>query len=76
LTYAVRLGRLSLSEFAEELKLGREQARQIADVLISRKLFQNSRVSNDQETFYDTRVSAMTRPLTRPPSDLLKKIDD
>jgi hypothetical protein len=76
LNSAVRLGRLSLSEFARELELEKDRAKEIADILIARKLFQDSRFSNEKETFYDTRVSSMTRPLTRPPSDILKKIDD
>ncbi len=71
----IRLGRFSLTEFAEKLEFTREEARQIADILVQRNLFSVSRFSNAEETFYESRLTAMTRPLSRPPSDIWKKID-
>ena len=76
LTYAVWIGRISLTELAKRLDLKTEQARQLADLLITRKLFQLSSFSNPKEIFYETRLSAMTRPLARPSLGLWKKIDD
>ena len=75
LNFVIRLGRFSLTEFAEKLEFTREQTNTLADILIERKLFVKSRFSNAEETFYESRLSAMTRPLTRPPSDIWKKID-
>ncbi len=76
LNQAVRIGRISLGDFAEQLELEREQAKQLADILIARHLLQISGFSNDKEIFFETRLSAMTRPLARPRPDLWKKIDD
>jgi hypothetical protein len=74
--FVVRLGRFSLTEFAEKLpEFNREQVKQIADILIKRKLFDLSRFATEAEPYYEARLSAMTRPLTRPPSDIWKKID-
>jgi hypothetical protein len=75
LNYVIRLGRFSLTEFAEKLPFTREQTNTLAEILIARNLFAKSRFSNTEETFYESRLSAMTRPLTRPPSDIWKKID-
>jgi hypothetical protein len=75
LNFVIRLGRFSLTEFIEKLEFTREEAKKIADILVERNLFIVSRFSNDEETFYESRVSAMTRPGSRPPSDLWKKID-
>lgn len=75
LNAVIRLGRFSLTEFAEKLEFTRDQAKRIADILVERNLFTPSRFSNADETFYESRLSAMTRPLSRPPSDILKKID-
>lgn len=71
----IRLGRFSLTEFAEKLEFPREEAKRLADILVERNLFSVSRFSNAEETFYESRLSAMTRPLSRPPSDIWKKID-
>lgn len=71
----IRLSRFSLSEFAEKLEFKREQAKKIADILVERNLFVVSRFSNAEEIFYESRLSAMTRPLSRPPPDIWKKID-
>ncbi|MBI2758834.1 MAG: hypothetical protein HYX49_09165 [Chloroflexi bacterium] len=76
LTRAVRIGRISLTDLARELELERERAREIVELLINRNLLRVSSFSNDKETFYETRLSAMTRPLGRPPSDIFKKLDD
>ncbi len=76
LNFAVRVGRLSLTDFARELEIDRELARQIVAILVARRLFQVSETSNEQEPVYEIRLSAMTRPLTRPRPDLWKKLDD
>jgi len=75
LNFVIRLGRFSLTEFAEKLPFTRDETKRIADLLVDRNLFAVSRFSNAEETFYESRLTAMTRPLTRPPSDLWKKID-
>ena len=76
LTRAVRIGRISLTDFAGDLEIENEQAKEIIKVLISRHLFQVSAFSNDRETFYETRLSAMTRPMPRPPSEIFRKFKD
>ncbi len=75
LNFVIRLGRFSLTEFAEKLEFTKEESKQLADILVERNLFAVSRFSNAEETFYESRLSAMTRPLSRPPSDIWKKID-
>lgn len=75
LNFVIRLGRFSLSEFIEKLEATREQGTKISDLLVKRNLFVVSRFSNPEETFFESRVSALTRPLSRPPSDIWKKID-
>lgn len=75
LNFVIRLGRFSLTEFTEKLEFTREEAKKIADILVERNLFLLSKFSNDEETFYESRVSAQTRPLNRPPSGIWKKID-
>ena len=75
LNFVIRLGRFSLTEFAEKLEFTREQTKQLADILVERNLFAVSRFSNAEETYYESRLSAMTRPLSRQHSDICKKID-
>jgi hypothetical protein len=75
LNFVIRLGRFSLTEFAEKLGFTRDETKKIADILVERNLFVVSRFSNAEETFYESRLSAMTRPLSRPPPDIWKKID-
>jgi hypothetical protein len=76
INFVVRLKRFSLTEFHEKLpELTREETKQIADILIKRHLFDLSRFATEEEPYYEARLSAMTRPLTRPPSDIWKKID-
>ncbi|MBI3161899.1 MAG: hypothetical protein HYZ23_05290 [Chloroflexi bacterium] len=75
LNHVIRLGRFSFTEFMEKLEFPREQAKTIADILVKRNLFVVSRFSNEEETYYESRVSALTRPLNRPPSSIWKKID-
>ena len=75
LNFVIRLGRFSLTEFTEKLEFTREESKKIAEILVERNLFAVSKFSNDEETFYESRVSAMTRPLSRPPSGIWKKID-
>lgn len=71
----IRLGRFSLTEFNENLPFTREEVKQIADLLVKRNLFELSRFATEEEPYYNARLSAMTRPLKRPPSDIWKKID-
>ena len=75
LNFVIRLSRFSLTEFSEKLGFTREQTVKIADILIERNLFVRSRFSNAEETYYESRISSLTRPLSRPPSDIWKKID-
>ncbi len=75
LNYVIRLGRFSQTEFMEKLTFTREETQKIADILVKRNLFAISRFSNAEETFYESRLTAMTRPLNRPPSDIFKKIE-
>jgi hypothetical protein len=76
LNLAVRWERISLTEFAKELEIERGQAKQIAEILLTRNLFRPSPLSDDQETYYEIRMSALSRPLGRPRPDIWKKIDD
>lgn len=75
LNFVIRLGRFSLTEFAEKLEFTREETKKIADILVERNLFAVSKFSNDKETFYESRLSALTRPLSKPPPDIWKKIE-
>lgn len=75
LNFVVRLGRFSLTEFVEQLNFTREETKKISDILVRRNLFEVTRFSTAEETYYQARLTAMTRPLTRPPSDVWKKID-
>lgn len=76
LNMAVRIGRISLSDLARQLDIEREHGKQIAEVLVARHLFQISALSNETDIIYETRLSALTRPLARPRPDLWKKLDD
>jgi hypothetical protein len=58
------------------MKLDISQARQIAELLVERNLLHVSAFSNDKEIFYESRLSAMTRPLGRSTSDIWKKLDE
>jgi hypothetical protein len=75
LNSAIRLGRFSLTEFAENLEFTREESKAIADLLVKLNLFEVTRFSTAEETYYQARISGGTRPLSRPPSDIWKKID-
>ncbi len=75
LNFVVRLGRFSLTEFAEKLNFSREETKMLCDILVERKLFTVARYSTPEETYFEARLTAMTRPLSRPPSDIWKKID-
>ena len=76
LNQAVRIGRISLSDLAKQLEIAPGEARQIVEELIARHLFQISAFSSEKDVFYETRLSALTRPLVRPRTDVWKKIDD
>lgn len=75
LNFVIRLGRFSLTEFSEKLELTREETKNIADILVQRNLFEVAKYSTAEETFYEARLSATTRPFSRPPADIWKKID-
>jgi hypothetical protein len=75
LSFVIRLGRFSLTEFKDKLEFNREQTRRITELLVQRNLIVVSRFSNTEETYYESRISSLTRPLSRPPSDIWKKID-
>ena len=76
LNTVIRLKRFSLTEFSENLPFSRDEVKRIADLLVKRNLFELSRFATEAEPYYEARLSAMTRPLKRPPSDIWKKIDD
>jgi len=76
LNMALRVGRVSLTQLSKYLEITPEQARQLADLLVKRNLFQLSPYSNSDEVFYETRMSASTRPLIRPGMGVWKKTDD
>lgn len=75
LNFVIRLGRFSLAEFAEKLEFTLEETKTISDILVDRKLFEIAPYSTPEKIFYTARLSAVTRPLTRPPSNIWKKID-
>ena len=74
--FAIRIGRINLTEMAKRMNKDKIKTREIADVLVARHLLYISPTSDEKETTYETRVSSMTRPLTRPASDIWKKLDD
>ncbi|HMU94240.1 MAG TPA: hypothetical protein PKE35_08550 [Anaerolineales bacterium] len=75
LNFVIRLGRFSMTEFQEKLEFTREETKKISDILVARNLFAISRFTTAEETYFESRLTAMTRPLTRPPSDIWKKIE-
>ena len=75
LNLVIRLGRFSLTEFSEKIGFTRDETKILADLLVARKLFVVATYSTPNETFYESRLSALSRPIARPPSDLWKKID-
>jgi hypothetical protein len=76
LTQAIRIGRISLTDFSGLLESEREQAQQIISILVQRHLFYVSAFTSSTDTFYETWLSASTRPIARLRSDIWKKIDD
>jgi len=75
LNFAIRIGRVSLTDFASMMKLDISRAQQLTGALVARNLLHVSSFSNDKETFYEARLSALSRPLGRPASDIWKKLD-
>ena len=75
LNFAIRTGEVSLTDFANMMKLDISQARQLTELLVARNLLHVSAISNTKETFYETRLSAMTRQLGHPINDIWKKLD-
>lgn len=76
LNFAIRIGRISLTDFAKMMSIDIPRTRQLTDLLVARNLLHVSPFSNNDETFYETRLSAMTRPLGRPKNDIWKKLDE
>ncbi|HUI88277.1 MAG TPA: hypothetical protein VLX61_06085 [Anaerolineales bacterium] len=76
LTQAIRLGRISLTDFSKLLEVERTQAQQLIALLVERHLFYVSAFTSPTDTYYETRLSASTRPMTRLRPDVWKKIDD
>lgn len=74
LSAAIRAGRFSLTEFSKSLGCSRKETLQIAEVLSARKLL-SVESSNAEEIYYRARLTGMTRPLKRPPSDIWKRIE-
>ena len=75
LNFTIKLGRFSLTELAEQLGFTREQTRKIAELLVERNLFEVTRFALPDELYYQSRISAMTRPPSHPPSGIWKKIE-
>lgn len=75
LNFVIRLGRFSLTELAEKLGFTQDETEKIASLLVERNLFAVSRFSTPEEPYYEARLTAMTRPFKRPPSDIWKKVD-
>ena len=75
LNYTIRLGRFSLTEFAEKLEFTREETKKIADLLVKLNLFELTKFSIPEEFYYECRISGGTRPISRQPSGIWKKIE-
>lgn len=76
LNHAIRMGRISLTDLANDLEIDRQQAAHIASILMARDFFGSSALSDENETYFEARISAFTRPPTRPASNIWKKIGD
>jgi hypothetical protein len=76
LNFAIRTGEVSLTDFANMMKLDMSQARQLTELLVARNLLHVSPFSTNKETIYETRLSAMTRSVGRPANDIWKKLDE
>ena len=75
LNQAIQIGRISLTDFLKLLELDRDQGKLIISILVERHLFYLSAFTSPTDTFYETRLSASTRPMPRLRSDIWKKID-
>jgi hypothetical protein len=75
LNFVIRLGRFSLTEFTDKLEFTRGETKKLADILVKRNLFEILKSSTPEETYYQSRLSAMTRPMKRPKLDIWKKLD-
>ena len=67
LNYTIRLGRFSLTEFAEKLGFTREETKKIADLLVELNLFEVTRFSTAEEFYYESRISGRN-PSAQPPA--------
>ena len=76
LNFAIRTGEISLTDFANMMKLDILQARRLTELLVKRNLLHVSSRNNNKDTFYATRLSAMTRSAGRPANDIWKKLDE
>jgi hypothetical protein len=75
LTFTIKLGRFSLTEFEEKLGFTREETKNVADLLVKLNLFELTKFSVPEEFYYQCRISGGTRPLNREPSGFWKKIE-
>jgi hypothetical protein len=75
LNFVIRLGRFSLTEFAEKLEFSQSETKKITDILVKRNLFEILKSSTLTETYFQSRLSALTRPMKRPTLDVWKKLD-
>ena len=65
LSFALRIGKISLTDFAKMMRLDVSQARRLAELLMARKLFRFSPFSSKKETFYEAGSASITCPLPR-----------
>ena len=65
LNFAIRIGKISLTDFAKMMHLDISQARRLAELLMARKLFRFSPFSSNKEIFYEAGSATITRPLPR-----------
>jgi hypothetical protein len=74
LNFVNRAGKVSLTELTEKLGFTREEAKQVADVLLARKFFTLASASTEEEPIYESHLSSASRPARRPAPDLWGKI--
>ena len=76
LNFVIRVGRFTLTDFTLKLGFTRYQSKKLADLLVERHLFViTPNPSKPEETFYESRPSASSRPSMRKPVDIWKKLD-
>jgi hypothetical protein len=75
LNFVIRLGRFSLTEFVENSPSHGMKRSALQTCLWNATFLQSRAFPMPKKHSTKSRLTAMTRPLTRPPSDLWKKID-